>query len=340
MTRLSSRAWGASTCLLPRMRLPAMVSPRRAPGRWSRCGPQPGPWGRAGRCGEAGCSHAPNRQRGYPRSLLRRVEEPPASPRTRAKTPLLQLVVVPRTPALQAVEDELSLALVALVLGTRPAVTPAAMLHYLHEHYGITEERVTVRRTRPDDFLVRFSRQADLELVLDNQRPEGAPFALCWRRWTRLIMGSAGPFRYRVLVGMKGISSHALSSEVAQNIIGSAGAKVEIANPEALADPDDERELFVACWCAHPDRVPDEIIMAVPEPEEEHDGEPPLSLRPDEIIHDEVPALRYLVRVRDVRVGNWGECSSSIHHRMLLHIEVPKHWRPIQRSWSSLTPTC
>ena len=89
-------------------------------------------------------------------------------------------------------------------------------------------------------------------------------------------MGSAGAFRYRVLVGMKGIPSHARSSELAQTILGSAGAKVEIANPEALADPDDERELFMASWCAHPDLVPDEIIMAVPEPEEEHDGGPPL----------------------------------------------------------------
>lgn len=44
----------------------------------------------------------------YPRSLLRRVEAPPASPRTLARTPLLELVVVPRTPSLQAAEDALS----------------------------------------------------------------------------------------------------------------------------------------------------------------------------------------------------------------------------------------
>lgn len=55
----------------------------------------------------AGPSRAPGHERGYPRSLLRRVEEPPASPTTRARTPLLQLVVVPRTAALQAAEDAL-----------------------------------------------------------------------------------------------------------------------------------------------------------------------------------------------------------------------------------------
>lgn len=40
---------------------------------------------------------------------------------------------------------------------------------------------------------------------------------------------------------------------------------------------------FVAAWCAHPDLVPDEMIMAILKPEE-HDGRLPLFLRPHEII--------------------------------------------------------
>lgn len=111
-------------------------------------------------------------------------------------------------------------------------------------------------------------------------------------------MASSGAFRYRVLVGLKGVPAHARSSEVAQAILGSASAKVETADPEALADPDDEREFFVSSWCAHPDLVPDEVIMAVPEPEQEHDGGSPLYLRPHEIIHDDMPTLRYLVCIR------------------------------------------
>lgn len=30
-------------------------------------------------------------------------------------------------------------------------------------------------------------------------------------------------------------------------------------------------------WCAHPDLIPDEKILTIPEPEEEHDGGPPSS---------------------------------------------------------------
>jgi hypothetical protein len=45
--------------------------------------------------------------------------------------------------------------------------------------------------------------------------------------------------------------------------------------------------------------------MAVPEKEEEHDGGPLLFLRPWEMIHSEVPAMRYLVRLRIVEYQDW-----------------------------------
>lgn len=111
-------------------------------------------------------------------------------------------------------------------------------------------------------------------------------------------MGSSGAFRFRVLIDMKGIPTHARSAVIVQTLQGASCAKVEIANPEAVADSDNECELYVAAWCAHPDLILDEMIMAVPEPEEEHDGGPPLFLRPHEIIHDDLSALRYLVRLR------------------------------------------
>jgi len=72
--------------------------------------------------------------------------------------------------------------------------------------------------------------------------------------------------------------------------------KKSIYLPYTLVDPNDERELFVSAWCAGPKLVPDEFIMAVPEPVDEHDGGP-LYLWPHKIIHDDVPALRYLVQI-------------------------------------------
>jgi len=178
------------------------------------------------------------------------------------------------------------------------------LLEYLQAHFDIPEDAVSVRRTRPDDFIVRFSSRADLERVLSSPAPPAAAFSLRWRRWSRLISASAGAFRYHALVGMKGIPSHARSEEVAQALLGSAGVKVEIADPDAVADPDDERELFVATWCAHPDLIPDEKILAIPEPEEPHDGGPPLFRQP--------PQLPSTV-----------SRSSSTH--VPLHRQIPRH---------------
>lgn len=192
---------------------------------------------------------------------------------------------------MQAAEDALLLALLAMVVGTRPAVTLAMVLEHLQQHFGIDGGAVLVRRTRPNDFIVRFVDRADLERVLASRPIDGEPFVLRWRRWSRLIMGSASAFRFRVLVGLKGLPSHARSTDVVQRILGSACARPEFADLEAVVDPDDEREVFVVAWCAHPDLVPDEMMAAIPEPNEEHDGGPPLFLRPHEIIHDDLPAL-------------------------------------------------
>lgn len=63
-------------------------------------------------------------------------------------------------------------------------------------------------------------------------------------------------------------------------ILGSSRAKAKITNLDAINDPDDKHELFVVAWCSHPDLIPDEKIMAILELEEEHDGGPPLYLRP------------------------------------------------------------
>jgi hypothetical protein len=166
------------------------------------------------------------------------------------------------------------MALLALVLGTRPLVSPTMMLQHLSDHYGVDGDNVTVCRTRPDDFIIRFSRREDLDRALGSPEPQCAPFFVRWCRWSRLISGSAGAFRYRALVGMKGIPAHACSEEVAQALLSSSGVKVEIANPAAIDDPDDERELFVATWCAHLDLIPDEKILAILEPEEVHNGGP------------------------------------------------------------------
>lgn len=111
-------------------------------------------------------------------------------------------------------------------------------------------------------------------------------------------MASAGSFRFKVIIGMMGVPSHVRSVVNAQAILGTSCARVEVATPEALDDPDDDCEFFVAAWCIHPKLIPDEKIIAVPEPEIPDPAG--LFLRPHEIIHADLPVLRYQVRLRIV----------------------------------------
>ena len=93
----------------------------------------------------------------------------------------------------------------------------------------------------------------------------GAPFSLIWKWWRRTSMASACSFRFRVLVGLMGIPSHARLASVTQTVLGSSCALVEIALSEAVDE--DDREPFVACWCVHPRLIPDEKIIGIPEPQ-------------------------------------------------------------------------
>lgn len=70
------------------------------------------------------------------------------------------------------------LALLAVVVGSRPPVSSAMVRTYLETYFGVMDDRATVRRTRPDDFIVCFTRIEDLELVLRTPTPPAAPFAL------------------------------------------------------------------------------------------------------------------------------------------------------------------
>lgn len=122
-------------------------------------------------------------------------------------------------------------------------------------------------------------------------------------------MASAGSFCFKVVVGMTCVPSHVHSAANAQAILGTSCSRVEMAPPEALDDPKDDREFFVAAWCIHPRLISEEKIIAVPKPEV-HDPAG-LFLRPHEIIHAHLPTLRYLVRLRIIEFQDWNTPPSS-----------------------------
>jgi hypothetical protein len=95
---------------------------------------------------------------------------------------MLGMVVIPRDAALVEAEGAMSLALLTLVLGTRPWVTPTIVGKQLRSVFGLDDGLFSISRMTPDDFIVLFSSAADLETVLRTLWPASALFTLHWRR--------------------------------------------------------------------------------------------------------------------------------------------------------------
>lgn len=209
---------------------------------------------------------------------------------------------MPRSAELEAAETALSLALVAIVAGTRPPVSPDMVRSYLATYFGLGDDLVSVRRHEPKDFIVRFARHEDREAVLHTVI-QGAPFCLIWHPWRRTSMASAGSFHFRVLVGMKHVPLHARSLAMAEHILGTACAQLELAPPELIPN-DDDRELFVVAWCLDPIFIPDEKIIFISEPNARVPGNA-LYLDAGEAVLNKLPGLRYLVRIRIIEIQDW-----------------------------------
>lgn len=108
---------------------------------------------------------------------------------------------------------------------------------------------------------------------------------------------------------MERVPLHARSAAIAQTILGCACGRVELAPPESVS-ADDDREFYVAAWCMDPRFVPEEKIIFIPEPDVLLPGGA-LFLRAEDIVHDSLPGLQYLVRIRIVEFQDWNSQPTS-----------------------------
>jgi hypothetical protein len=67
------------------------------------------------------------------------------------------MCVIPLTPAMDQAEVALANALVAMVGGTRPVVSPSQVVQLLSQHYSVESSDVQVKWHSHADFLLVFS---------------------------------------------------------------------------------------------------------------------------------------------------------------------------------------
>jgi hypothetical protein len=78
-------------------------------------------------------------------------------------------------------------------------------------------------------------------------------------------MASAEALRYKVLLGLRGMSAHIRDVSYAERILGSSCAKPKEAPQTVIRD--DLWEYFVVAWCVYPRFIPHEKIVTIPEPD-------------------------------------------------------------------------
>lgn len=210
------------------------------------------------------------------------------------------MVVVPHSNELEVAELDLRLALVAMVAGTRPPVSPRMVRNYLNSFLGIID--VSVHSHDPEDFIVRFARSEDRDLTLRAVVPN-TPFTLIWHPWRRTSLASAGAFHYQVLVGMTRVPLHVKNTAMAQAIL---GTPAPTSSPRRWMSRRQKMtgSSFVAAWCLHPSLVPDEKTIFIPEPNVRIPRNA-LYLDADEVILNKLPGLRYLVHLRIIEYLDW-----------------------------------
>ncbi|XBI95215.1 hypothetical protein VPH35_031725 [Triticum aestivum] len=147
---------------------------------------------------------------------------------------------------MEDLEQRLRLAVVAYVGGTRLAVSCQEAAEALSVELRIPRHSFSVHKFHPEDFLVVFA------------TPE-----LCNKA---LAAGTVehGFFKLFVDLMIEGIPSHAWTSEMAAELLGSS-CLVESLAPET--ENREDLSLFkVRAWCVDPDEVPADRRLWVPEP--------------------------------------------------------------------------
>jgi hypothetical protein len=191
--------------------------------------------------------------------------------------------VIPHTAAINEAKAELASALVTMVRGVRPVISVSQVLSYLGSLFKVTEHDVRVCRSHPNDFLLVFGDPTMANRVLHALVPQAADFSLIFHRWLHQARARFSPLYYKVLLAIDNILAHAWLSEGVQTIIGSSCLSFELV-PTSVAKLDMSC-FFVVAWAIHPDLIQNEVGCAIPEPEEQLIGVPPLFIREEELIH-------------------------------------------------------
>jgi hypothetical protein len=140
--------------------------------------------------------------------------------------------------------------------------------------------------------------------------PTSSPaLSFVFKRWCRQLHASAKDLRYRITVRLWRLPTHVCNLAAAAHILGPGCANLVV---ESEADTGNNlSSMTIKCLCIHPDLIPREKVIFVPEPVHVHS--PPLFLDPAEIIYHSRPTLCYRILIDILEVEDSHSSSDDGH---------------------------
>jgi hypothetical protein len=158
-------------------------------------------------------------------------------------------------------EIALERALVVMVVGTRPELTPSDVQAYIMGHFGLPSGSFTVHVHHPEDFLVLFGDYDVPQQILDAPLPSSS-VRLVFRRWRKECGAQWLPTDYRVRLGIQGVPAHLCSSCALLCMAPETESKASL------------KKFFVTVACLHTDLIPNEKVMWAPIPFDTRHSQP------------------------------------------------------------------
>lgn len=162
-------------------------------------------------------------------------------------------------------EQELQKVVVVLVGRNRPTVDPEAAAAVLRATFNVDENAFSIRRFSPGDFLVLCATPALKQQMVDAAWADGALFSLLLKPWNRQLQATSRRAPFRLELELGGIPGQAWDRRAADTLFAASGW-VESVHPSTISRSD-MSSFRLTLWSFHPELLPDEHLLSIPEPD-------------------------------------------------------------------------
>ena len=172
-------------------------------------------------------------------------------------------IIVSRTVDMEAAEEVLTRAMVAIITGTRPRVSADDVAEMLFRRFNFADGDFTVHLHHLEDFLILFNSRASMDRMNGDHLVSCPRFTLSIRPWCKLAHAGTGGFEHHVELELYGIPAHAWHLETAEHILG-ASVWIERLHPRTRSRAD--LAMFRLAGRTHdPATIPREATLVIVE---------------------------------------------------------------------------